>query len=95
MALTEGQCVEVDVLASLIAAVRAARESAGTLGVAQRGEGPLAAAGPCPASSSRCAWCFVVLCINVSHEPADFMASPGLCRSRACCSSASAAGPHL
>ena len=40
MALTEGQCVELDVLASLLAAVRSARERAGTLGVEQRGEGP-------------------------------------------------------
>ena len=46
MALTEGQCVELDVLASLVAAVRAARERAGTLGMEQRGEGPLRAAVP-------------------------------------------------
>ena len=46
MALTEGQCVELNVLASLVAAVRAARERAGTFGVEQRGEGPLSAALP-------------------------------------------------
>lgn len=46
MALTEGQHVELDVLVSLLAAVRAARERAGTLGVEQRGEGPLRAAVP-------------------------------------------------
>lgn len=46
MALTEGQCVELDVLASLVAAVRAARERTGTLGMEQRGAGPLSAAVP-------------------------------------------------